>query len=377
MFSTEPSQLALKLQSVCKDSRRPNCSPRQRRRGGTRTPAVVTMLVFLLASPTRPAYGYPPGSEAGPADSERQSSRPESPISFEYIITPDDLLEINVFDVPQISRQYRVSPDGTIVLPLLSDPITAAGFSPRGLSQVIAQQLRAASLVSAPQVTIEVKESRLHSVAVAGAVKRPQIYPVFGRTTFLDVLSQAEGLADDAGNTATITRGEVAMQIPAVADGPNQANPPLALPPVVTVDLKRLLESGDPALNLDVFPGDRVTVQRAGIIYVVGAVNRAGGFPLKDDLEEMTVLKAIALAQDLKPTAVKNRAVIMRKNPQIPGGREEIPVDLKMVLIGRVPDRPMQPNDILFVPDSAGKKALRRAAEAAIQLTTGLVIWRR
>lgn len=167
------------------------------------------------------------------------------------------------------------------------------------------------------------------------------------------------------------------MQIPAVADGPNQANPSLALPRVVTVDLKRLMESGDPALNLDVFPGDRVTVQRAGIIYVVGAVNRAGGFPLKDDQEEMTVLKAIALAQDLKPTAQKDRAMIMRKNPQIAGGREEIPVDLKMVLIGRAPDRPMQPNDILFIPDSAGKKALRRAAEAAIQVTTGLVIWRR
>ncbi|MCX6630826.1 MAG: polysaccharide export protein [Candidatus Solibacter sp.] len=294
-----------------------------------------------------------------------------------YVISPDDLLNIDVFDVPHISRSYRVSPDGSLTLPLLPETIDAAGLTPNQLSSVIAEKLRAAGLVKNPHVTVAVQESRLHAVAVAGAVKRPQIYPVFGRTTFLDVLSQAEGLADDAGNTATITRGEVAAQVMTVADDPNQANTPPALPRMVTVDLKRLLASGDPTLNPDVFPGDRVTVQRAGIIYVVGAVNRAGGFPLKDDLEEMTVLKAIALAQDLKPTAEKNRAVIMRKNPQIPGGREEIPVDLKMVLIGRAPDRPMHPNDILFVPDSAGKKALRRAAEAAIQLTTGIIIWHR
>ena len=319
-----------------------------------------------------------PRTAGSPSDSPSLPASGFSRSKQDYVISPDDRLNVDVFDVPQISRQYRVSPDGSITLALLPEPIDAAGLTPNQLSRVIAEKLRSAELVSNPQVTVTVQESRLHAVAVAGAVKSAQIYPVFGRTTFLDVLSQAGGLADDAGNTATITRGEVAMmQNPPVADGANQANPPLAVPRVVTVDLKRLMESGDPALNLDVFPGDRVTVQRAGIIYVVGAVNRVGGFPLKDDQEEMTVLKAIALAQDLKSTAQKDRAVIMRKNPQIAGGREEIPVDLKMVLIGRAPDRLMQPNDILFVPDSAGKKALRRAAEAAIQVTTGLVIWRR
>ncbi len=82
-----------------------------------------------------------------------------------------------------------------------------------------------------------------------------------------------------------------------------------------SVDLSRLTQTGDPLLNVDLYPGDRVTVQRAGIVYVVGAVNRPGGFPLKTGQENMTVIQALALAEDLKPTAAQKRAMIIRKNP--------------------------------------------------------------
>ena len=298
------------------------------------------------------------------------------PRAQEMLVSPDDLVEVSILDVPQMSRVYRVSPGGEIVLPLLAQPIAAVGLTPVQLSHVIAEKLREAGLVSNPYVTVEVKESRMHSVTVGGAVKRAQIYPLFGGTTLLDVLSQAGGLGDEAGNTATISRGAVALRALGSAGGPVDAA--LGAPPqVITVDLKRLLETGDPALNVDIYPGDRVMVQRAGIVYVVGAVNRVGGFPLKDDQEQMTVLKGIALAQDLKPTAIREKAVIIRKRPGAPEGREEIPVDLKKILAGRAPDAAMQPNDILFVPDSTGKKALRRAAEVAVQISTGLILWRR
>ena len=72
-----------------------------------------------------------------------------------------------------------------------------------------------------------------------------------------------------------------------------------------SVDLSRLAETGDPLLNVKLYPGDRVTVQRAGIVYVVGAVNRPGGFPLKTGQGDMTVLQAMALAEGLKPTRAK------------------------------------------------------------------------
>jgi polysaccharide export outer membrane protein len=223
-------------------------------------------------------------------------------------------------------------------------------------------------------VTVAIKESRVHAVTIAGAVKRPQIYPVFGKTTLLDVLSQAEGLADDAGSLAIVTRGVIAMQILNSPPACGGAGKPASCDSTFTVDLTRLTQTGDPLLNVDLYPGDRVTVQRAGIIYVVGAVNRPGGFPLKTGQENMTVIQAVALAEDLKPTAAGKNAMIIRKDPLKGNDREEIAVNLTKVLAGRESDARLQANDILFVPDSTGKRALHRGAEAAITAATwGLI----
>jgi polysaccharide export outer membrane protein len=142
-----------------------------------------------------------------------------------------------------------------------------------------------------------------------------------------------------------------------------------------TVDLQKLEETGDAAFNVDLYPGDRVTVQRAGIVYVVGAVNRPGGFPLKAGQEDMTVLQAVALAEDLKPTAARSKAMIMRRSAAAPNGREAIAVNLKKVLGGREADPRLQANDILYVADSTGQRALRRGAEAAVYTTSSLLIW--
>ncbi len=300
--------------------------------------------------------------------------------SDDYVVSPDDELEIYVLDVTELSRVYRVSPAGMINVPLLTKPIHAAGLTPAQLSQTIAEQLRAAGMVSHPQVTVQVKQSRLHSVAIAGAVKRPQIYAILGKTTLLDALSQAEGLSDDAGNTAIITRGDIAARRLGLDTGTDtekdsgSANP-LLNPRTVIVDLKRLMEEGDPTLNYELYPGDRVTVQRAGIVYVVGAVNRPGGFVLKNDREQMTVLKALALAEFVKTTAQTKKTVIIRGNAKTPGGTQEIPIELNKMLDGRAKDRVLLANDILFVPDSASKRALHRAGEAAAQAAS-LIVYR-
>jgi polysaccharide biosynthesis/export protein len=328
------------------------------------------LTVSLHAAPEK---GLPTSPEGGPLPAADLTS---VPTARDFLITPDDLLEVFVFDVPQISRLYRVSPRGDIVIPLLAQPINAEGKTPVQLSQAIALELRNAGMLSNPQVNVEVKESRLHSVAVTGAVKKPQIYPVFGRTTLLDVLSQAEGLAPEAGSTVVITRGEIGIR-QLKARPPSESEGTSTVAQTTTVDLKRLMATGDSALNAEIYPGDRVTVQRAGIVYVVGAVNRPGGFPMSDDQEDITVLKAVALAEDLKFTAIRSKAVIIRKDDSLPEGRIEIPVDLKRVLARQAPDPSMHPSDILFVPDSPGKKAMSRLAEAAVQATVGIIIWRR
>jgi polysaccharide export outer membrane protein len=208
-------------------------------------------------------------------------------------------------------------------------------------------------------------------VAVAGAVKEPQIYPVLGRITLLDLLIQAGGATTDAGSVVTITRGEVSRRVLAAeGGGAVEGGKPLPVAPTVTIDLRRLQETGDPSLNVAVYPGDRVTVQRAGVVYVLGAVNRAGGYVLGEAHQDMTVLKAIALAGYLTPFAKGKKAIILRPDPSAPAGREEIPVNLHAMLKGHAPDMLMQKNDILFVPDSTALKAFRRSVDLASQTAT-------
>ena len=295
--------------------------------------------------------------------------------NLEYIVAPDDLLDIYVVDVPELSREYRVSPDGTITLPLLSEPVTAAGLSPNQLSAVIAAKLRSAGMVTHAAVTVTVKASRGHSVAITGSVRNPQVFPIFGETNLLNVLSQAGGLADDASDTAVVTRGETAMRalgLQASSDGAVDTAPPTT----IKVNLKKLFENADHNSNIAIYPGDTVTVQRAGIVYVVGAVQRAGGYTLARSWENMTVLKAVALAGNVTSTAKQKKAVILRKDPAATGGHKDIPVNLKQILAGKAPDQSLEANDILFVPDSAGKKALQRGLQAVLGAGVTTVIYR-
>jgi polysaccharide biosynthesis/export protein len=291
----------------------------------------------------------------------------------DYLIGIDDLLRISILDVPEISGVYRVGNSGSVTVPVLTSPVAAAGLTLSQFSESLAKELKSADLVSDPHVSTSVDTSRLHSVAITGAIRKPQIYPVFSQTTLLDMLSQAEGLSDDASGNAVISRGAVGMRVlaqNALTGGSYQAAQ------TISVDVKRLLESGDPTLNVDIYPGDRITIPRAGIVYVVGAVNKPGGFTMRPAARGLTVLQALALAEDTTGTAKKDQTVIIRSDPQAPQGRKQIPVQLKKILKGKGEDPVLEAEDILFVPDSATKHALHRSLEAMVATTTGVAIYR-
>ena len=136
------------------------------------------------------------------------------------------------------------------------------------------------------------------------------------------------------------------------------------------------MESGDSVFNIQIYGGDTVTVPPAGIIYILGmGVAAPGEYVLQDRGEQVTVLKALALARGLTTFAKADSAVIMRTNPQT-GHRDTIPVHLKAIENRKMDDVPMKSNDILYVPDSAGKKALARGTEAALGIGTGIAIYR-
>lgn len=348
--------------------------PRPFFRGRFRMVLVTACIVLAVAKPCYSllAFGQTlvPMMERTTATSvwQRQSLRSHAASNFEYVIDADDVLEVYVVDVPQLSRDYRVKPDGTIDIPLLTSPIVAEGLTPNQLSAVIAEKLRTAGLVSHPHVIVSVKSSQEHAVAISGAVQVPQIIPILGPTTLLDVLSQSGGLAPDAGDTAIITRSERST----TASGLSKK---VVKTESIKVNLRKLLATGDPSRNITIFPGDKVVVHRAGVVYVVGAVNRPGGFTLSGGRDKMTVLQAVALGQGSKPTAILRKAMIIRRGKQFPDGRQQIPVNLKKILEGRASDLQLEANDILFIPDSTSKRALRRGAEAAVQIATGLIVW--
>jgi polysaccharide export outer membrane protein len=302
-----------------------------------------------------------------------------------------DLLHIEVFDVPELSREVRVGDAGDISYPLIPAKITAAGLTPFQLEQKMEQLLIENGLVTHPQVSVFVKEQNSQPVSVVGAVVKPMVYQVIRPTTLLEILAGAGGITDDAGSFVIITRSPTAPAARSAAAvigassngngsasaGTPSANDPLGeTPQIITIRLQDLLESGNSAYNIMIYGGDVVSVPRAGIVYVTGAgVSQPGGYVLQSHGEQITVLKAVALAHGLTGFAKADSAVIMRANP-VTGQRDVIPVRIGQIEKQKTQDVAMKSNDVLYIPDSKGLKVLARGAEAAISIGSSVAIYR-
>jgi polysaccharide export outer membrane protein len=320
------------------------------------------------------------------------SKKGEGAGASDYRIGANDLLEINIFEAPELNRSLRVSAGGEITMPLLGT-VQSAGLTARELEKVLEDRLR--KYMKDPHAGVFVSSIQSHPVSVAGAVKKPGVFQIQGAKSLLEMLSMAEGLADDAGDEVLVMRGAgLRVGVSRLSDTPGTnadqrlargetaAAPNTSVREVasseketVRINLKNLLESGDEQFNIPVYPGDIVKVTRAGIVYVVGEVKKPGGFVLKTH-EQMSVLKAIALAEGLTSTSAKGRTRIIRTNENT-GEKTEVPVDLDKILAGKTPDPPLNSADIVFVPNSAGKAALYKGSEAALATVSGLVIFHR
>jgi polysaccharide biosynthesis/export protein len=301
----------------------------------------------------------------------------------DYVISSGDLLSIEVFDVAELSRDVRVSESGFVAMPLVPVKVQASGLTPFQFQDKLAELLQANGLVTHPHVTVTVKEQHSEPITVIGAVRNPLTIQAVHQMTLLQVLSQAGGIADDAGSQVLVTRK---LRVPESDNHPGDtassemtkaqsANISQGTENTTTVDLNDLLDSGNPKYNVPLFGGDVVTVPRAGVVYAVGAVQHPGGFVMQSDRQRLTVLKVLSLAGGLTSTAKGGNAVILR---QPPGSqeREQLPIDVKKILSLKREDVSLRQNDILYVPDSTGKHALRRSAEIAIAIATGAAIIR-
>jgi polysaccharide export outer membrane protein len=332
----------------------------------------ISILSILFAlSPAHAQQAQQQETAQQTNDKIRQLARLAQAAPRDTPVGAGDLVHIEVFDVPELSRDVRVSDTGDISFPLIPDKIQASGLTTFQLEQRLAQLLIQNGLVSHPQVSVFIKEQQSQPVSVVGAVLKPSVFQIVRPTTLLEILTAAGGISDNAGNVVIITRADH----PAVGK-PDSPAPTDSQPQTVTIRLQDLLESGNPSFNIQIYGGDVVSVPAGGIVYVAGGgINQPGGYVLQNHGEQITVMKAVALAHGMNGFCKPNQAVIMRNNP-VTGQRDIIPVRIKDIENQKTDDVKMNSNDILYVPDSLGLRVLAKGSEAALQIGTGVAIYR-
>ena len=303
------------------------------------------------------------------AEVEQPSCKTDA-VRSTYLLGADDQLQITgpepdeAVGTPKI---VGVDGQGDIQVPLVGR-VHVAGLTVQQAEQEVNKKL--AVYVKHPQTTLEVRELRSQPASVLGAVNQPGVHQVSGHKSLLEMISLAGGVRPDAGYSIRITRQVAWGCIPlpgASLDASGQFY-------VAQVNLQDIMEAKVPEENIQIFPHDVISVPKAELIYVTGAVKKSGGFILGEK-QNMSVIQALSMAEGLGTAPDTKHARILRMNPGS-DQRVEIPVDLKTILQGKAQDVPLRGNDILFVPDSTGKKVALRAMEAAITTGTGLAIYR-
>lgn len=256
----------------------------------------------------------------------------------DYKVGPEDLLEIDVFGVPDLKTTARVSATGYIKLSLI-DKIEVAGLTVSELESLISKRLE--KFVREPVVSIYVKEYRSQQISVLGSVKDPRAYYATGQKYLLDMLSVAGGLSQNAGSVCIIQR-------------PPRTDTPEDRGEKIVIDLDELLIKGRPELNIPVLSGDTIVVPSAGIFFVDGAVKTPGEFQLKG---KTTFTQALAMAKGLSYEASHSDVRIYRDTGK--SEREVITVDYDAVLAGKAPDIDVRDKDIIIVSSSGFKSFIK------------------
>jgi polysaccharide export outer membrane protein len=298
------------------------------------------------------------------AFSQATPPRPQQNIAAEalipnlpaQVIGSDDMILLTVYDSPEFTRTVRVSPDGDIRLPMLKQRIKADGLLPSELEITVAKALTDEKLLVDPFVTVTMIEYHSRPISIVGAVKKPITFQVAGPMTLLEALSRAEGLTD-------LAEGQILVSHPA-ADNKTLL--------VQRIPVKGLIDNANPEYNIKLKGGEEIRVPEAPRITVAGNVKKPGSFPVKES-SELTVMKAIAMGEGLAQF-YGNVAYIYRID-DVKGDKHEIEIPLKKILDRKSPDVPLQARDVLYIPDSSGKRNWERVLSLGGATASGLAIF--
>ena len=232
-----------------------------------------------------------------------------------------DVLKITVYDHEDLTQTVRVGGDGAIMVSLLGQ-VPVQGLSVTKVAQKITALYADGYLVD-PQVNVFIEEFRSRKATILGQVAQPGLYELRHHTTLLELISQAGGLTEDAGDLATIKRKNT-------AGGENHK--------IITIDLKELIENGNTQLNMPIEAGDNIYIQKADMVYVSGEVKKPGVYKCFSDT---SVIKVITIAGGFTDKAAPTKVKLIRKVD----GTEQVLEKVAMDLI-------VASDDVIVVPES-------------------------
>jgi polysaccharide export outer membrane protein len=270
------------------------------------------------------------------------------------IISSGDLIEIAMYDNADLSGRFRVDERGDITVPLLG-LVHVAGETAEEVGATIEERFVEADILrpGKAHATVFISEYATQGILVNGQVKSAGLYPALGVRMFSDVMTAAGGVTPAASSKVIITR-KTDPDHPITVD-----YNPEALTPVVP--------------RIQIFPGDTITVPRAGIVYVLGKVNRPGGFVL-DGRRTLSVETAMALAGGSGASAAMWRSHLVRTLED--GRKEDIILNVNKIQEAKAPDMALKDGDILFIPTSDAKSILIQAINSALGIGTSVAIYR-
>jgi polysaccharide biosynthesis/export protein len=268
------------------------------------------------------------------------------PTGRDVRLSQGDLLLVHLYGATEYAPPVRVSLDGKIHLPLIGD-LEVEGLTIHETESLIAQKLVAAGMYRDPQITVQLTDSPNQFVTVTGEMHG--VVPVAGEKRLFDVLSAAGGLPATASHIITLNRRGVAEPI--------------------VVDL-----GSDPVqsshANVPVFAGDTVIVAKVGVVYLLGAFRTQGAVPLKQNTP-LTLMQLAAIGGGTGFEAKYDDLQIIRT---VGMDRQVVHVDIKKVFNGTAPDPPLQAEDIVFLPTSEMKAAIKSGGISTLMGIASILI---
>jgi polysaccharide export outer membrane protein len=264
------------------------------------------------------------------------------------LIGPGDIVQIHVFDTPELDQGVRVTDGGTIPLTVGGD-VKIAGETPAQAARAIEKTLVDGRFLLHPRATVTVAEFATQKVSVLGEVKVPGAYAINTPRSVVDVLTLAGGLNDMADRKIKIERHGTHEKVTYF-----------------------VANNADTALDLAVMvaPGDTLYVPKAGLVYVLGDVGRPGGYTMTNNDAEITALQLVARAGGTNHSAVPSKAILMRKTAT---GYTNTPIELSRMQKGKAPDVTLEASDVIYVPFSYMRNFAMQATGIAASVGSAAV----